>query len=321
MRELRKESGDDVRTMVVFPGQGAQKQGMCKTLIGSNGAQKIFARASRILGYELSIENTANDQSALLLSSTEHVQILLFVSTLAKLEQLKETEPELMQRVTCTAGLSVGEIAALVFAGAIDFEDGLKYVQIRGKTMEEEVRQHPSGMVSVFGPVRDGLEQFLEEHFPTAEISTYLADNQHCIAGCQSICEAILDQLTGAFKDALGVIDARILRVAGAFHSSYMKGAAAQLAPALEALQIRTPVIPVAMNYSGTFTTDPKRIKEELGKQIYSPVMWKSCMVEAVNAGVRHFVELSPSRVLSSIVQNRIEICKNHACSQRWVPV
>ncbi|XP_072028087.1 malonyl-CoA-acyl carrier protein transacylase, mitochondrial-like [Amphiura filiformis] len=302
--------GKAVGTLLMFPGQGAEKRGMCMSMKGSAEAKAIFKRAKEVLGYDLlDILLSNNDTLAQKLKSTEFVQVSLLVSCIAKIEQLRKDRTGLIAKVTHVAGLSVGEFAALVFAGVIKFEDALHLVQERGKAMEFEVQRSPTGIVSVFGIGCEVLQNYLESNFPNMQISTYLADNQHTIAGKEHECEALTESLQKEFSEE--IIDVRQLRVAGAFHSKYMSNASQGIDPIINGIEFKRPTLPVIMNASGTIVQDPQQIKTLLREQLVKPVQWKRSILAAYKNGVQSFVEVAPARILSSIVKNRIAQCQD----------
>ena len=312
----QKERG----TLLMFPGQGAQKAGMCISMKDSPEAKVIFEKAEQILGYNILDICLKNDSElGERLKSTEFVQVSLLVSCIAKLEQLKAERPDLSEEITHVAGLSVGEFAALVYAGVIKFEDALKLVQVRGNAMEEEVRQFCTGMVSIFGPECEQLEEFLKEEFPLMKISTYLADNQHTVAGTEEECDALVESLSCKHKDKMKVMDVRKLRVAGAFHSMYMRPAAKVINPVIEGMEFCKPSITVIMNVNGQAVQDPTEIKGLLCEQLVAPVKWKHSVLTAYESNVRNFIEIAPARVLTSIVKKRISQCKN--CNTEYIIV
>jgi len=155
--------------LLMFPGQGSQKVGMCESLQNNKEAIAIFQRAEQIiLGYN-ALDICCNDKySSLLdekLKSTGFVQVALFASCIAKLEQLKVENPGLIKSITHIAGLSVGEFVALVHSGVLTFEDALWLVQQRGELMEKTIKQKSTGMISVYGPSLSQLQAFLNTNF------------------------------------------------------------------------------------------------------------------------------------------------------------
>ena len=308
--------------LLMFPGQGAQKVGMCTSMKDSAAAIKIFQRAKQVLGYDI-LEICINKESLLTekLKSIEFIQVALFTGCVAKIEQLKVENPELMKQVTYVAGLSVGEFVALVYAEALKFEDALRFIQKRGEAMENDVKNNSTGMISIFGPNLTQLQEFLENHYPSMTISTYLADNQHTVSGTEEECKALMQALTETDKYAskMGVIDVRRLRVAGAFHSFHMERAATLLDPILDKIVFSKPTVPVIMNVNGQIVEDPLEIKLMSRQQLIGAVKWKQSIVTAYKCGIRNFVEIAPNCVLSSIVKKRISECSD--CNVTYINV
>ena len=318
---LSRHEMEEELSLLMFPGQGAQKVGMIRTMKGVPEAEAIFRRGEQVLGYnvlEICLKDSFEVEEKL--KSMEFVQVSLLTGCIAKLEQLKIERPDILHKVTHVAGLSVGEFAALVYVNAMSFEDALRLVQLRGKVMEDEVKQSLTGMVSVFGPTLEQLQEFLEHSFPRMQISTFLADNQHTVAGTEEDCDALVDSLIHTeYKQQINVIDVRKLQVAGAFHSSYMKKAAEKVDPVIDMVQFLKPSIPIIMNVYGQFVVTPDEIKSSLKEQLVSPVQWKQSMLTAFESGVRSFIEVGPSRVLSSIAKKGISECKD--CSVDFIVV
>lgn len=311
---------DNQSTLLMFPGQGAQKVGMCVSMKDSPEANAIFKRAEQILGYNiLDICLRTDSELEERLKSAEFVQVSLFVGCLAKVEQLKAERPNLLSSVTHVAGLSVGEFAALVYADVIDFESALRLVQVHGEAMDAEASRSSTAMVSVFGPQCEQLQTFLNEKFPSIQIATYLADNQHTVAGKKEDCDVLVEELQQTHRESLAIIDVRKLRVAGAFHSPYMKQAADKVNPIVEGLVFSRPTTPLIMNVNGQIIEDPAEINALLCQQLVAPVKWKQTVLKAYECGVRNAVEVSPSCVLSSIVKNRISTCKD--CTTEFIAV
>lgn len=301
-----------VKTLLMFPGQGAQKKGMFRTMKDSPEAQEVFKRAEAILGYNIFDLCASSDGEAqdCKLNSTEFIQVALFTGCIAKMEQIKKERPDLINQITHVVGLSVGEFAALVFAGVIKFEDALQLVQWQGRAMESEVGNSPTGMVSIVGPDVKQLQSYLSDHFPSMKISTFLGDNQHTVAGSSENCQDLMQSLSiSENAEKLNISDVRRLRVAGAFHSSYMKNVAVKVNPSIQNTLFSKPIITTIMNVDGCITILPEDIKRSLQKQIIAPVNWKKSIITAYNLGIRHFVEVSPGQVLASIVKTGISEC------------
>ena len=224
-----------------------------------------------------------------------------------------------MADVKLVAGLSVGEFAALVYAGVFGFRDALKIVAERGKAMDSTVRETPTGMVSVFGPECEQLEAFLKKYYPGMKISTYLADNQHTVAGLEEECISLVESMSKVHKEDMSVIDVRKLRVAGGFHSPYMNQPSEEVNKLIMCSELSNPTLPIIMNVSGELVSEQLEVKKLLCQQLTAPVKWKHSVTTAFGLGVRRFVEIAPGRVLSSIVKNRIKEC--HGCDVEFVQV
>src|SRR6476646_5358059 len=153
---------DSAKTAFLFPGQGAQTVGMGAAVCAKVPAARApFDRASSVLGYDL--YKLCTEGPAADLDSTVHSQPALFVASLAAVEQLKENAPELVEGCTAAAGLSLGEYTALVFAGVMEFEAGLRVVQERGRAMQDAADATSSGMISVLGMEQDQVQKLCDE--------------------------------------------------------------------------------------------------------------------------------------------------------------
>jgi [acyl-carrier-protein] S-malonyltransferase len=292
----------------LFPGQGAQSVGMGRPLYETlPAARRLFDQAAEILGYNL-VEVCANGPVERL-NSTAVSQPAIFVTSLAALESLQAKEPGLPSQCTAAAGLSLGEYTALVFAGALRFEDGLRVVQRRGEAMQAAADVAPSGMVSVVG-----LEQAKVEELCAAarssgliEVANLLCPGNIVVSGTKAACAA-LERLA----EAAGARTIR-LAVAGAFHTALMKPADEALAAVLARVEIRSPRVPVWSNVDARPHTDPEEIRGLLVKQVLQPVLWEQTMRNLLAAGHDRFYEIGPGRVLAGLlkrVQRKVE-CQN----------
>src|SRR5262245_58807560 len=172
------------RTAFLFPGQGAQTVGMAAALCQAlPAAAELFQRASNVLGYDLL--GVCKNGPAERLNATDVSQPAIFVASLAALEQLKATEPDALQSVVATAGLSLGEYTALAFAGALSFEDGVKLVQARGRAMQDAAVATPSSMTSVIGKEVPEVETLVREArgSDTLEIANLLCPGNTVVSG------------------------------------------------------------------------------------------------------------------------------------------
>jgi [acyl-carrier-protein] S-malonyltransferase len=287
------------RTAFLFPGQGAQVVGMAGALCQSlPTAQALFDRAAAILGYDL-LALCVNGPAERL-NATDVSQPAIFVASLAALEQLKVSEPEALSAVVATAGLSLGEYTALVYAGAMTFDAGLAVVQARGRAMQAAAEATPSGMVGVLGLEVSDIEVLLSEARSAGklDIANYLCPGNTVLSGALPAIER-LEQLA---VEKGGIRTIR-LTVAGAFHTDLMKPADARLAEALAATTITPPVVPVWSNVDAQPHIDPAEIRSLLVRQVLSPVKWEETIRGLLAAGVERFYEIGPGRVLAGLLK------------------
>jgi [acyl-carrier-protein] S-malonyltransferase len=292
----------------LFPGQGAQCVGMAKRLCETApAARKLFDDAAQILGYDLA--DLCFNGPAEKLNSTIISQPALFVASLAALESLKITDPTAVTSCTGTAGLSLGEYTALVFAGAMTFSDGLRLVQKRGEAMQAAADATPSGMVSLLGLDAARVEELCvagRAHGPLA-IANLLCPGNIAVSGSKEACDAVEKLADGAGGRAIR------LAVAGAFHTDLMKPADEKLAAALDGVVLNSPRIPVWSNVDAQPHTDPAEIRDLLIRQVLNPVLWEQTMRNLLAAGFDKFYEIGPGRVLAGLlkrVQRKID-CTN----------
>ncbi len=287
------------RTAFLFPGQGAQAVGMAGALCQSlPAAHALFQKASAVLGYDL-LDICVNGPAERL-NATDVSQPAIFVASLAALESLKGAEPDAASNVIATAGLSLGEYTALVFAGALSFEDGLAVVKARGEAMQAAAEATPSGMVAILGLEVADVEPLVAEarSAGTLEIANYLCPGNTVVSGSLPAIERI-EQICAE----RGGIRATRLAVAGAFHTAIMKPADDQLAAALAQVELREPRIPVWSNVDARPHIDPAEIRRVLVQQVVSPVRWEESMRGLLAAGVERFYEIGPGRVLAGLMK------------------
>lgn len=273
---------------------------MCRELAQSlPAARALFDSANEILGYDLAklcFEGPAAD-----LDSTVHSQPALFVCSLAALEKLRHDSPEIVLACEAAAGLSLGEYSAMVFAGAMSFEDGLRVVAQRGQAMQDAADANPSGMVSLLGLSLEKVESVCEQARDAGEVlqvANLLCPGNIVVSGHNAACERAAEI---AVKE--GAMKAIPLAVAGAFHTSLMESAVERLREALASTPIKTPDRVVISNVDAQSHESPEEIKELLCRQVVSPVRWEDSMRRLLDQGFDRFYEVGPGRVLRGLLK------------------
>ncbi len=283
----------------LFPGQGAQTIGMGKSLCDSlPAAREYFERANEVLGYDLA--SICFNGPAEQLDSTVHSQPALFVTSIAALAQLRDQSPDVVLSAEATAGLSLGEYTAMVFAGVMSFEDALRVVQVRGEAMQAASDAVPSGMVSVLGLDQDAIQQICDDAREDGilEIANLLCPGNIVLSGTNDACEraAELAQNRGAIK----VIP---LPVAGAFHTEIMRPAVEKLAAALSQVTLSPPKIPVISNVDARSHHEVEEIRSLLQQQVCAQVRWEQSMRYLISQGFDEFYEIGAGKVLRGLMK------------------
>jgi [acyl-carrier-protein] S-malonyltransferase len=292
----------------LFPGQGAQAVGMGRQLCETQpAARRLFDEAAEVLGYDLAA--VCAEGPAERLDSTVVSQPAIFVSSLAALESLKATKPEVVASCAGAAGLSLGEYSALVFAGAMSFRDALRVVQKRGEAMQAASDAAPSGMVAVIGPDEVAVRELCNKARGGGilEPANFLSPGNTVLSGDKSACDAV-----ERLAESVGGRAVR-LPVAGAFHTVLMKPADEALARALAGVEIRSQRLRVWSNVDASPHTDPEEVRRLLVRQVVEPVLWSETLRNLLAAGFDCFYEIGPGRVLAGTlkrVQRRAE-CYN----------
>jgi [acyl-carrier-protein] S-malonyltransferase len=276
----------------VFPGQGAQFTGMGKDLYENNAqAKELFEKANEILGFRITdvmFEGTAEQ-----LKETRVTQPAVFLHSVILAKTLGDSfQPDMV------AGHSLGEFSALVAAGALTFEDGLKLVSQRATAMQKACEITPSTMAAVLG-----LEDKIVEDVCASIDGVVVAANYNCpgqlvISGETKAVEAACEALKAA-----GAKRALLLPVGGAFHSPMMEPAREELAAAIEQTTFSNPVCPVYQNVPATAVSDADTIKQNLIIQLTAPVKWTQSVQNMVADGATLFTEVGPGNVLQGLVK------------------
>lgn len=296
------------RVAFLFPGQGAQTVGMARDLCASlPQANRLFAEASEQLGYDL-LDVCVNGPAERL-NSTVVSQPALFVASLAALESLKQTNPQVVAECDATAGLSLGEFTALTFAGALTFQEGLRLVQRRGEAMQAAADRTPSGMVGVLTMERTKVEELCAatRQNEVLRIANFLCPGNYAVSGHLTACARLETLVAEAGGRTVR------LAVAGAFHTPLMQPADEAMAEVFASVPLTAPRLQVWSNVTAQPHGHPDDIRVLLRRQLTESVRWEQTMRHLLAAGCERFYEIGPGRVLAGLlkrVQRKVD-CQN----------
>ena len=277
----------------VFPGQGAQFVGMGKDLYENNPvAKEMFDKANEIFGFnitDLMFNGTDED-----LRQTKVTQPAIFLHSVILAKTMGDDfNPDMV------AGHSLGEFSALVAAGALSFEDGLRLVSARAQAMQKACEKTPSTMAAVLALPDAKVEELCASVTEGVVVpANYNCPGQIVISGSiEGVDAACAKMLEAGAKRALK------LKVGGAFHSPLMEPARAELADAIAHTDFHAPKCPVYQNVNAEPQTDPETIKKNLIAQLTAPVRWTQTIQNMIAAGADTFVEVGPGAVLQGLVK------------------
>ena len=275
----------------VFPGQGAQFVGMGKDLYENNAeAKAMFEKANEVLGFritDLMFEGTEED-----LKQTKVTQPAVFLHSVILAKTLgEEFKPDMV------AGHSLGEFSALVAAGCLPFEQGLKLVETRALAMQKACEATPSTMAAIIGLPDEKVEEICATIDGVCIPANYNSPGQVVISGTFEAIEAACAK----FKEA-GAKRALPLKVGGAFHSPLMESAREELAKAIAEANFSEPICPIYQDVDAKPHPTPEEIKENLVKQLTAPVRWSQIMAQMKEDGMTEAVEVGPGKVLQGLI-------------------
>ena len=286
----------------VFPGQGAQFVGMGKDLYDNVPlAKELFDRANEILGFPITdIMFAGTDEQ---LKQTKVTQPAIFLHSVILARSLGDAfKPDM------AAGHSLGEFSALVAAGALGFEDGLKLVSKRAMAMQKACEQNPSTMAAIIALPDEKVEEICASVDGVVVPANYNCPGQLVISGTNEAIDEACAKLTAA-----GAKRALKLNVGGAFHSPLMEPARVELEAAIAAAPFAKPVCPVYQNVDAKPHTDPAEIRANLIAQLTSPVRWTQIVQNMLADGATSFSELGPGSVLQGLIKkvDRSAVCES----------
>lgn len=287
-----------MRCAAIFPGQGAQLVGMGKDAAAASPvAADVFAQADQVLGWSLS--TLCFEGPADRLNATDVQQPAIFVTSVALYRAATAAGRCRQDDFVAMGGLSLGEYTALHLADALSFEDALRLVDRRGQLMQQACETSGGSMVSLMGMDEQRVLALCERAAAHGRIgpANFNCPGQIVVSGDQAACDAavaLVDQFDGK---------AIPLKVAGAFHSELMRGAADAFRSALDAAAFHAPRVRVVANVDAELHREAAAIRDALYRQVFSPVRWEACVRRLIADGCQSFWEFGPNRVLTGLMR------------------
>eukprot|EP00440_Ansanella_granifera_P045093 gb/GFBE01048869.1/.p1 GENE.gb/GFBE01048869.1/~~gb/GFBE01048869.1/.p1 ORF type:complete len:410 (+),score=162.47 gb/GFBE01048869.1/:1-1230(+) len=293
---------------IFFPGQGSQYVKMLEKVKDIPAVKDMLDKSKDILGYDI-LDICLNGPEEKL-EETRYCQPAMFIGGLAGLEKLRGEKEEAVTRASVMAGLSLGEYTALCAAGVMSFEDGLKLVKLRGEAMQEAAAAGSKKqlMLSVAGLEQAKLEPLCKEAASKEDggvcsIANCLFPGGFSVGGTEAAINTLKE-----LAEKNGALQAKVLKTAGAFHTSLMQPAQDKLSAALEETlpNMKPPLHTVWMNASGQPMrpgSDPKEIVALLKRQLTNPVLWESSVKDIIKEGVEDFYEAGPMKQIKAMMK------------------
>jgi [acyl-carrier-protein] S-malonyltransferase len=283
-----------VKICYIFPGQGSQYVGMGKDLYdNSPEARNIFDQAEKNLP-GLDLKKLCFEGPIEELTQTANSQVAILTASIAALQTLCRDRSRPVP--TVCAGLSLGEYSALVASGVLEFSDAIRLVRRRGELMEQAALNNPGTMASILGISAEDLKEICKE--TGAEIANLNCPGQIVVSGKKESVQKAM-----ALAEQKGAKKAIILNVNGPFHSSFMKEAAEEFKKELGKTKFSNPKVPIVSNVTADYENRVDGIKENLVKQLYSPVRWEESILKISQEGCNTFFEIGPGKVLKGLLR------------------